>query len=71
LLGRDEILGLSLWEVIAHPHEVPDSIMMLVETRETARKEKDWKESDRLRDEIASKGWTVEDTSNGPKLSLV
>ena len=34
----------------------------------SARERKDWAESDRLRDEIASLGWIVEDTSQGPKL---
>ncbi len=38
------------------------------EQRQAARVAKDWKESDRLRDEIAKRGWMVQDTPQGPKL---
>ena len=38
-----------------------DELMALAEQRLTARAEKNWAESDRLRDEIATLGWTVQD----------
>jgi cysteinyl-tRNA synthetase len=41
----------------------------LLDQREAARAAKDWKKSDRLRDEIAALGWIVKDTKDGPKLS--
>jgi cysteinyl-tRNA synthetase len=40
-----------------------------VATRERARLEKNWATADRLRDELHTDGWTVEDTSEGPILS--
>jgi len=46
----------------------PDDVKKLAEERQAAREAKDWSASDRLRDAIAAKGWTVEDTPQGPKL---
>jgi cysteinyl-tRNA synthetase len=37
--------------------------------RERARREKDWASADRLRDELYTEGWAVEDTPKGPVLS--
>ena len=48
--------------------EIPGEIQQMVRAREEARKAKDWDLADRLRDEIASKGYSVEDTTGGPKL---
>jgi cysteinyl-tRNA synthetase len=38
-------------------------------TRERARRERDWANADRIRDELQADGWAVEDTSEGPILS--
>ena len=40
----------------------------LLEAREAARKAKDFKRSDAIRDELKTKGWVIEDTPKGPKL---
>ena len=48
--------------------EVPDDVRKLVELRSEARKQKNWAESDRLRDEIAKLGYSVKDTANGPEV---
>jgi len=40
----------------------------LAEQRQRARADQNWSESDRLRDEIASLGWVVRDTSDGFQL---
>ena len=37
--------------------------------RKMARENKDWAESDRIRDEIAKKGYTIKDTKNGYELT--
>ena len=47
---------------------VPREIIDLVERRQQARKAKDFAASDRIRDEIASKGYMVEDTPEGPRV---
>jgi cysteinyl-tRNA synthetase len=48
---------------------VPAEVLALVEQREQARAAKDWAASDRLRDAIATLGWVVKDTKDGPKLT--
>ena len=67
IIVLDGILGLKLDHVkLSEKIDVPDHIHALVQRRETARREKDWSESDVLRDEIATQGFVVEDTPEGP-----
>ena len=42
-----------------------DEVVSLAEKRQVAREEKNWEASDRLRDEIADLGWTVQDGKDG------
>lgn len=51
--------------------DVPAEIEVLAEKRKLARVEKQWAESDALRDEMAQLGWAVKDTPEGQKLSLL
>ncbi len=46
---------------------VPPEIGALVEARQAARKAKDFKRADALRDELKAKGWVVEDTAKGAR----
>ena len=62
----DQVFGLKLLE--KSEVEVPDEISKLAEKREKVRGEKKWDESDKLRDEIASRGWVVKDTKKGYEL---
>ncbi|MCC7374713.1 MAG: cysteine--tRNA ligase [Verrucomicrobiales bacterium] len=48
--------------------EAPAEIVALAEERQAARKSKNFKRSDELRDELKRLGWSVEDTAKGPKL---
>jgi hypothetical protein len=48
---------------------IPPDILELGRLREAARLRKDWSASDRLRDEISGRGWLVQDTPDGQKLS--
>ena len=41
---------------------------VLVASRDEARARRDWKEADRLRDELVQRGWTVEDTVAGTSI---
>ncbi len=45
-----------------------DTVIALVEQRLLARANKNWSESDKLRDQIAALGWTVQDSKDGYKL---
>lgn len=62
----DEILGLDLLR--EEKIDIPKDVQELVNKREEARKSKDFKLSDKLRDEIKAKGFVVEDTREGPKI---
>ncbi len=71
ILEMDKILGLGLEEYIGKEIEVPDEVMHLVRKREQARNTGDFKESDKLRNEIKRLGFSLEDTATGPKLKAV
>ncbi|MBT8043045.1 MAG: hypothetical protein KJN98_07725, partial [Pontiella sp.] len=60
----DTVLGL----LIPQEEEVSPEVAQLLEARTEARTEKNWAESDRIRDRLAELGWTVKDTPEGPKL---
>jgi cysteinyl-tRNA synthetase len=64
--SMDSFFGLDLLkkEELAVPQEIKE----LADKREKARKDKNWKEADRLRDEIKKKGFLVEDSSQGIKI---
>src|SRR6266498_4184274 len=48
---------------------VPAEVAQLAKDRENARREKNWKRSDELRDRISALGWEVRDTKEGQKLT--
>lgn len=59
-----------VWEMVvnAPPLEEDkpsDKVVALAEKRQAARDGKNWEDSDRLRDEIADLGWTVQDGKDG------
>ncbi|HTS19569.1 MAG TPA: cysteine--tRNA ligase [Verrucomicrobiae bacterium] len=47
--------------------DVPAEVRQLVEERQAARKAKDFKRSDQIRDQLAKQGWVIEDTPKGPR----
>ncbi len=60
----DRVLG-----VLRPPAAVSDpEVDRLLEARAAARRSRQWAESDRLRDELAARGWIVQDTPAGQKL---
>jgi cyanophycinase-like exopeptidase len=52
-------------------NQPPEEVVALVEQRAAARANKNWAESDKLRDEIAALGWIVQDSKDGYKLVKV
>jgi cysteinyl-tRNA synthetase len=48
---------------------LPADVAQLAEQREHARREKNWKRSDELRDQILELGWETRDTKDGQKLA--
>jgi cysteinyl-tRNA synthetase len=63
----DEVLGVVFFGRAAAA-EVPPEVQALVDARAAARAAKNWAESDRLRDEIAAKGYIVRDSKEGQKV---
>ena len=67
----NKVLGLSLNELIEQAFEpIPDEIIELAEKRAIARKEKNWAQADELRDEIKKKGYLIQDTQKGVKITI-
>ena len=48
---------------------VPSEVWRLASERENARREKNWRRSDELREKISALGWEVRDTKDGQKLT--
>lgn len=53
---------------IIPPEEIPDSLQSRLQTRETARINRDWTIADQIRDELLQAGYILEDTAQGPIL---
>jgi cysteinyl-tRNA synthetase len=62
----DSVLSLDLLKF--EKVKIPEEIKELIEKRDKARTEKNWNESDKIRDEIQEKGFLVIDTSEGTKV---
>jgi cysteinyl-tRNA synthetase len=60
-----DVFGLAS---LAEETQAPDEVRALAEERERARAERDFGESDRLREEIAARGWEVRDVAGGFQL---
>ena len=70
LLKFDTVLGLKIdKEPEQEKVEIPQDVLDLMEQRKQARQEKNWTESDRLRDLIKEKGYEVKDTKDGMNIS--
>ena len=66
-LEMDKVLGLKLNE--NETEDVPEEISNLVSSRDEARDKKDFVRSDSIRQELTAKGWIVEDTASGTKVT--
>ncbi|MEP6642020.1 MAG: DALR domain-containing protein, partial [Gaiellales bacterium] len=60
-----DVLGLGS---LAHDEPAPAEVVALAQERQRARDGRDFAESDRLRDEIAGRGWEVRDSASGFEL---
>lgn len=78
LLAMDEVLDIGLSEDkesglrslgIVAVDEIPAEIQELIDARESARIARDFPQADALRDQLAEKGYTIEDSAHGPKVT--
>ena len=58
----------DLFAIIPDKESVPRELYDLIEKREKARLNQDWKTADKIRNLLQKEGWLVEDSPNGPKL---
>jgi cysteinyl-tRNA synthetase len=70
-LDRD--IPAPVWEMCSNTPPLEEDqpsteVIALVEQRVLARANKNWAESDKLRDQITALGWTVQDSKDGYKL---
>ncbi len=63
VLKFDEILGLGLDK--EEKIKIPKEIKKIIKEREIARKKKDWKKADEIREKIKKLGYVIEDTKKG------
>jgi cysteinyl-tRNA synthetase len=78
LMAMDEILDIGLSESVSDgvrslgviaTDELPPDIQELVDRREAARVARNWAEADLLRENLSLKGYTLEDSTHGPKVT--
>jgi cysteinyl-tRNA synthetase len=78
-LDRGEPLGagrlgemlhaLGLESLLAPQHEdAPEEVERMAAERDAARSARDFERADRLRDEVARRGWEIRDTADGARL---
>ena len=51
--------------------EVPSALLALLDERNAARKAKDFKRADAIRDQLNALGWVIEDTPKGARLKKI
>ena len=72
LLEFDKVLAINIDKQVENTEiELPEEIKNLVEQRKTARENKDWALSDKIRDELKEKGYIVKDTKNGMEIEKI
>jgi cysteinyl-tRNA synthetase len=79
LSANDAAANLTAWEKMdsilgigtKSETEVPAEILALAEARTAAKKAKDFKKSDAIRDELKARGWVIEDSPKGTKLKKI
>jgi cysteinyl-tRNA synthetase len=78
LMAMDEVLDIGLSEDVSEgkrllgvvgAEELPEEIQELIDKREAARIARNWAEADFLREAVARKGYLLEDTPQGPKIT--
>lgn len=68
LMDFDKVFGLGLDKIQPEKLEIGEKIQKLLEARENARMNKNWDNSDKIRNQVYELGFTIDDTSQGPKL---
>jgi cysteinyl-tRNA synthetase len=67
----NSVLGLHSRQENDLSEKLEESLQKLIDERTAAKKAKDFKRSDAIRDELKAKGWVIEDTPKGIKLKKI
>ena len=67
----DTVMAVLDVDAKADSEEIPAEVTELVQKRQEARKNKDFKTSDVIRDQLKTLGWVVEDSPAGPKVKKI
>jgi cysteinyl-tRNA synthetase len=65
--GLDTVLGVGAPKEV----EAPAQVIALLDARQAARKARDFKRADALRDQLKATGWIIEDTPKGARLKRI
>src|SRR3989344_1581299 len=65
----DEVFGLKLLE--KEKIKIPKEIQKIKENMDKAKKTKDWKKADELREALKNKGYFINDTEHGAEIKLI
>lgn len=72
LLDFDNVLGFGFENLKKEVDiDIPAEVSKLAEARLVARNEKNWPESDKLRDQVKDLGYEIKDTDTGYKISII
>ncbi|UZE93562.1 MAG: cysteine--tRNA ligase [Candidatus Pacearchaeota archaeon] len=69
MLKFNSVLGLGLDKV--QKIRIPEKIKKLMKEREEARKKKNFKKADKIREQIKKEGYIIEDTLDGPQIKEI
>jgi cysteinyl-tRNA synthetase len=67
----DSVLGLNLISWQPKEESIPEDILGLIDQRQKARENKNWAEADEIRDQLATAGYHVKDTPDGPQVKRI
>lgn len=67
IFKMDKVLGLDLENLREKATELSSDVVILLDNRKIARKNKDWAEADRLRDKLATMGVEISDSQDSQK----
>ncbi len=67
----NSVLGLHSRQEIDLSEKLDEALQKLIDARTEAKKARDFKRADAIRDELKAKGWVIEDTPKGIKLKKI
>ena len=75
MIQLDFVFGFNIKKIVRDiergEKNIPNKVMMLVQQREEARKNKKFDVADMLREKIKQEGYSIDDTSEGPVLRKI